>query len=59
MRHVRFVCDHHRKNKKIALVTDSLLGEAAEQIANHFLAATIKHFSFSHLDEARTWLTSH
>ena len=56
--HFRFVHDHHRKIKKIAIVTDSLLGEAAEQIATHFVAATIKHFPFSHLDEAKNWVAS-
>lgn len=56
--HFRFVRDHQRKIKKIAIVTDSLLGEAAEQIATHFVAATIKHFSLSHLDEAKSWVAS-
>jgi hypothetical protein len=56
--HFRFVRDHHRRIKKIAIVADSLLGEAVEQIATHFVAATIKHFSFSHLDDAKTWVAS-
>ena len=58
IRHFRFVCDHHRKIKKVAIVTDSPLGEAAEHIASHFVAATIKHFPVGHLDEAKTWLAS-
>ncbi len=58
IRHFRFVRDHHRKIKKVAIVTDSLLGEAAEHITSHFVAATIKHFPFGHLDEARTWVAS-
>ena len=57
-RHFRFVRDHHRKIKKVAIVTDSLLGEAAEHIASHFVAATIKHFPYGHLDEAKRWVTS-
>ena len=56
--HFRFVRDHHRKIKKVAIVTDSLLSEAAEHIASHAVAATIKHFPFGHLDEAKTWLAS-
>lgn len=56
--HFRFVRDHHRKIKKIAIVTDSLLGEAGEQIATHFVAAVIKHFPSSRLDEAKVWLAS-
>ncbi len=58
IRHFRFVRDHHRKVKKVAIVTDSPLGEAAEHIASHFVAATIKHFPAGHLDEATTWLAS-
>ena len=58
IRHFLFVRDHHRKIKKVAIVTDSPLGEAAERIASHFVAATIKHFPAGHLDEAKTWLAS-
>ena len=42
--HVRFVRDHHKHIKKIAIVTDAPLGTLAEKIASHFVAATIKHF---------------
>ena len=58
IRHFQFVRDHHRKIKKVAIVTDSPLGEAAERIASHFVAATIKHFPAGHLDEAKIWLAS-
>ncbi len=57
-RHFRFVRDHHRKIKKVAIITDSILGEAAEHIASHFVAATIKHFQYGQLDEAKTWVAS-
>ena len=58
VRHFRFVRDHHRKIKKIAAVTDSPLGDAAEHIASHFVAAEIKHFSAGQLDEAKAWIGS-
>ena len=58
IRHFQFVRDHHRKIKKVAIVTDSPLGEAAEHIASHFVAATIKHYPAGHLDEAKTWVSS-
>jgi hypothetical protein len=58
IRHFQFVRDHHKKIKKVAIVTDSPLGEAAEHIASHFVAATIKHFPAGHLDEAKTWVGS-
>src|SRR6188472_193945 len=35
--HFRFVRDHHKHIKKIALVTDSALGNAAEHLAAHFV----------------------
>ncbi|MBU0677920.1 MAG: STAS/SEC14 domain-containing protein [Verrucomicrobia bacterium] len=58
VRHFRFVRDHHRKIKKIAVVTDSRLGDAAEHITSHFVAATIRHFASTEVDEARTWIAS-
>ena len=40
--HIRFVRDHHKRVKKIAVVTDAKLGDFAEKIGSHFIAATIK-----------------
>jgi hypothetical protein len=54
--HMRFVRDHHKHVKKIAVVTDSHLGDAAEHIASHFVAAEIKHFPAGEADEARAWI---
>ena len=55
--HLRFVRDHHRKVKKIAVVTDAKLGAVAEKLASHFVAATIKHFPAGQADAARKWIT--
>ena len=54
--HLRFVRDHHKKVKKIAAVTDAKLGAVAEKLANHFVAATIKHFPAGQADAARKWI---
>jgi hypothetical protein len=54
--HLRFLRDHHRHIKKVAVVTDSALGEAAEHIASHFVAADIKHFPADEADAARAWI---
>jgi len=54
--HLRFVKDHHRHVKRIAFVTDSALGDAAETIASHFVAAEVKHFPYAGLDEAKAWI---
>jgi hypothetical protein len=54
--HLRFVRDHHRHIRKVALVTDSALGTVAEKLASHFVSAEIKHFPASGLDAARHWI---
>jgi hypothetical protein len=56
VRHIRFVRDHHRRIKKVAIVTDSILGEAAEHIASHFVAAEIRQFAGDQVEEAKAWL---
>ena len=37
--HFRFVRDHHKHIKKIGVVTDSPMGNVAEHLASHFVAA--------------------
>lgn len=54
--HLRFVRDHHRHIRKIAVVTESALGTVAEKLASHFVSAEIKHFPASGLDAARRWI---
>lgn len=55
--HIRFVRDHHRHVKRIAVVTDSHLGDAAEHIAAHFVAAQVRHFPAEGIAEAREWIS--
>ncbi|HEV8108246.1 MAG TPA: STAS/SEC14 domain-containing protein [Burkholderiales bacterium] len=54
--HLRFVRDHHKHVKKIAVVTDAKLGAIAEKLASHFVAATIKHFPAGQAEAARKWI---
>jgi SpoIIAA-like len=54
--HFRFVRDHHKHIKKVALVTDSHLGDVAEHLASHFVSAKIRHFPGEQLDQARQWI---
>ena len=54
--HIRFVRDHHKRVKKIAVVTDAKLGDVAEKIASHFVAATIKHFPAGQTQAAEQWI---
>ena len=56
--HFRFVRDHHKHVKKVAVVTDSAMGDLAEHLASHFVTAEIKHFPAGQVEEARQWIES-
>jgi hypothetical protein len=57
LRHFRFIRDHHRVIRRVALVTDSAVGDLAEHLASHFVAAEVRHFPAAELDAATVWLT--
>ncbi len=54
--HLRFVRDHHKHVKKIAVVTDSHLGDVAERLASHFVSAQIRQFPAGQAEAARQWI---
>ena len=54
--HLRFVRDHHKHIKKVAVVTDSHLGDVAEHLASHFVSAQIRHFPGGQTEQARQWI---
>ncbi|SEN11261.1 STAS/SEC14 domain-containing protein [Nitrosomonas marina] len=56
VQHFNFVQDHHKKIKKVGLVTDSSIGDVAEHLASHFVSAEIKHFPASELEAAKQWV---
>jgi len=56
VRHLRFVRDHHKHVKKVAVVTNSAFGDAAEHLASHFVSAEIKHFPAGQVEAARQWI---
>jgi len=56
LRHFRFVRNHHRKIRRVALVTDARLGKIAERLARHFVAAQVKRFPAEHVGEAKRWI---
>lgn len=56
--HVRFVRDHHKHVKKIAVVTDSAMGNLVEHLMAHFLSAEIKHFPAGQVEAAGQWITN-
>lgn len=56
--HFRFVRDHHKRIRRVAVVTDSTLGEFAERLASHFVSAEIRHFPAGQVDAATQWIVN-
>ena len=56
--HIRFIRNHHRVIKKVAFVSNSLLLPAAPYFFDHFVNAKVKSFSFSDIEQAKTWVAS-
>lgn len=54
--HMRFVRNHHREIRKIALASDSMLAEIAPNLANHFVKAEVKAFDYEEREAAMDWL---
>jgi len=54
--HFRFVRDHHRHIKKLAVVSDSAVLAIFPQISDHFMRAELKHFHFNEYNDALTWI---
>lgn len=54
--HFRFVRDHHKHVRKVAIVTDAALGTVAEKLASHFVSATIRHFQAGDAEVAQRWI---
>jgi hypothetical protein len=52
----RFVRDHHKRIKRIGVVTDSHMGDVAEHLTSHFVSAEIKHFPAGEIEAARQWM---
>jgi hypothetical protein len=55
VKHVRFARDHHKKIKRIALVTDAKLAKLMPELAEHFVEAELKHFALDKLEDAVAW----
>jgi hypothetical protein len=56
--HFRFLRDHQKRVKRIALVTDSVLGDVAEHLASHFVSAEIRHFGAGDIESATAWVNN-
>jgi hypothetical protein len=55
LRHVRFVRDHHRAVRRVALAVDSPVADLAPRLAEHFVRAELRHFGYDALDDAVAW----
>ncbi|MFK5937342.1 MAG: STAS/SEC14 domain-containing protein [Sulfurimonas sp.] len=58
VKHLKFVNEHHKKVSHVAFVTNSFLGEVAQDIGSHFVNAKIKNFAFNELEDAKKWILS-
>jgi hypothetical protein len=55
MSHLRFVRDHHREVRRVAIAVGGELAEIAPRIVEHFVQAEVKHFDYAAFDEAIAW----
>jgi hypothetical protein len=55
-RHFKFIKNHHKKIKRLAFVTDSLIGDIAEDFTGHFVEAEIRTFPFEEMEDAKSWI---
>jgi hypothetical protein len=54
--HLRFVRDHHRLIRRIAVVSDSTLLALAPKLANHFVSAEVRAFDSAERAAALAWI---
>ena len=57
MSHLKFVRDHHRKIRRVAVVSDAAMLQFAPKIATHFVSAEIRQFPYNAEAEALAWLS--
>jgi hypothetical protein len=56
LRHLRFIREHHRMVRKVALVSDARALDIAPRIAGKFVSADIRHFAAKDLYAALEWV---
>jgi hypothetical protein len=54
--HIRFVREHHRHIRRIAVVSDGVTLSVLPQLAQHFVRAEVRHFPFAERGPAMAWL---
>jgi len=58
IKHMEFIKEHHKHIKKLAFVTDSVVGELGEKLGSHFISAEVKNFEYKELEKAKKWILS-
>ncbi|MGB7932635.1 MAG: STAS/SEC14 domain-containing protein [Gammaproteobacteria bacterium] len=56
--HIRFVRNYHKKIKRVAAVTDNDFLAILPKVADHFVAAEVRHYDYRDRDQALNWLRS-
>lgn len=56
-RHLRFVRDHHRKIRRVALCAGGTLASLMPRLAEHFVTAEIRRFDYGELDRGVAWVS--
>jgi hypothetical protein len=56
--HVRFLQDHHRDVRRVAVASESAVAKIAPRIAAPFVRAQLKTFAYDELDEAIAWAST-
>ena len=54
--HLHFVSNYQRQISRVAAVTDSGFLSILPSVANHFIAAEVRHFDYQDLELAMNWL---
>ena len=54
--HMKFVRDHQRLVRRVAIVSDSPVLKVLPALAQHFVAAEIRNFGFDEKQQAMAWL---
>lgn len=54
--HFRFVRDHHKHIRRVAVVSDDTLLKVAPHISSHFVTAKIRHFPAGKYEQAKAWI---
>lgn len=54
-KHMRFVREHHREVRRVALCADGAMASLVPSLAEHFVQAELEHFAYGDLDRAIDW----